>query len=119
MHESDMTLYDPPTNYPSEMIPVEGKLRPLRLSYKILKDAVECCTQKFISGEWSESTLKAYAGTKGINSEGSNRIIEHGNYIMAYKYTTVNTKENDVLPNVFQQDHIDNPGKYKPWTGIY
>ena len=79
MHETKITLYDPPSNYPSEMVLKDGKLRLIKLSFKILKDAVECCTQKYISGEWSESTVKAYAGTKGINSEGSNKIIEHGN----------------------------------------
>ena len=57
------------------MVSMEGKLRPIKLYFKIFKDAVELCTQNFVGGEWSESTLKASSSTKGINSEGSDRII--------------------------------------------
>ena len=31
MQDSSMTLYEPPSNYPSKMVPMKGKLRPIQL----------------------------------------------------------------------------------------
>ena len=75
MQDTNMTLSDPLTNYPSEMLPIDGKLRPMKLSFKKLRNVVECCTLKMIAGEWSEANIKAYAGTKGSNAHGSDKII--------------------------------------------
>ena len=92
---------------------MKGELRQIKLSFKILKVIVDLW-KKIVSGEWSESTLQAYSDTKGINLEGSDRIIEHGNNIMAYKYHIENDENDSALSNLMKQDHIDNPGKYKP-----
>ena len=61
--------------------------------------------------------VKSICWYKGINSEGGNRIIEHGNHIMAYKYHIEDDQDDSALSNLMKQNHIDNPGKYKPWTG--
>ena len=37
MQESSMTMYDPPSNYPSEMVPMQGKLGPINYLSKYLK----------------------------------------------------------------------------------
>ena len=110
-------MYDSPSNYPSEMVTIEGKIIRTKHLFKILKDAVELCTQNSVREEWRESRLKAYSGTKGIIVEGSSRIIKYGNNIMAYKYHIENNTDDSALSNLMKQDHIDNPGKYKPWTG--
>ena len=75
MQHTNMILSDPPTNYPSEMLPIDGKLRPMKPSFKKLRDVVECCTLKLITGEWSETTVKVYVDSKGINAHGSDKII--------------------------------------------
>ena len=79
---NNIVLFDSPTNYPIEMLPNDRKLRPMKLSFKLLRDTVRCCTLKYISGDWSEAVVKLYTSTRGINTQGIDNIMEHGNSII-------------------------------------
>ena len=72
---------------------------------------------KLTTEEWSEATVKVYVGSKGINTHGSNKIIQHVNYIMAYNYHIANDTNDSTISEVIKQDYIDNTEKYKTWTG--
>ena len=49
--ECEMTEYEPPSNYPSEFIPKNGKLEPGELSFDILKSVDQCATAKLVNGK--------------------------------------------------------------------
>ena len=49
--ECKMIEYEPPSNYLSELIPKNGKLKPMELIFDILKPVVQCATAKLANGE--------------------------------------------------------------------
>ena len=46
MSKHELAKFDPPKNYPKNMISFDGKLEPIKLSFEILKLAAELATKK-------------------------------------------------------------------------
>ena len=64
--------FDPPKNYPKEMIPFDGKLQPIKLSFQSLKSAISLVTTKILDKLWVESSVQSYLSSFSINISGYN-----------------------------------------------
>ena len=117
MENNILSRYDPPSKYPQEMIPDDGKLSPIKLSFDILKSTVTLATHKFLCGDWSETTLRCYVSSMGINTAGNNHIIDHCNNIAALKFVQTESKVNQDMKKAIFLDYQQNEEKYKEWRG--
>ena len=84
----------------------------MKLTFKLLRDTVRCCTLKYVSGDWSEAVVKLYASTRGINTQGIDNIMEHGNSII---FDNEN-KRNSVTLHSLSKATI-NQDLFEPWMG--
>jgi hypothetical protein len=66
--------YQPPSDYPSSEIDGSGKLGAIYISYSSLKTAVKKAHDKYISGDWSISNMKAYLKVNGLNEDAIGSI---------------------------------------------
>ena len=51
MAKHELAKFHPPKDYPSEMIPINGKLEPIQLSFDALKEVVYLASQKYMDGK--------------------------------------------------------------------
>ena len=86
-----MTEYEPPPDYPNDLISNNEKLRPFELTFEILNREIKFASEIFENGHQSEKELLSYTSSHNINKLGSKNIIDHCHNKMAY-----NLYENDV-----------------------
>ena len=110
-----MTEYDPPKDYPSELIPKNGKLQSVELSFDILNAVVEYAHDKFEHGEWTEKELSSYLNSYGVNRAGCLKVIEHCHNKMSLELyqDDLTDSESSLLTRDFKKD----PAKYCHWRG--
>ena len=112
---SRLTEYDPPLNYPNDLLSHNSKLRPYELTFEILNRVIQLASKNYENGLWSEKELMAYTSSHGMNKLGSTKIIEHCENKMAY-----NLYENDVTDadgKLVMSDYAKHPDKYSHWKG--
>ena len=78
IHASSGLLdFSPPPNYPiTELALPNKKLRPSRITYDSLKEAVGKSHDKIVSGSWTTDNANAYLWVHGINNEARKEIME-------------------------------------------
>ena len=110
-----MTEYDPPLDYPKDLIYDNSKLTPFELSFEILNRVIQLASNKYENGLWSEKELRSYTSLHGINKLGSTKIIEHCDNKMAYKVYENNVTNAD--GKLVMCDYAKYPDKYSHWKG--
>ena len=78
--------FDHPKNYPEEMMPLDGKLKPTNLSFDILKLAARLASKKYLKGECSGKYVKSYVSLYCINTNGHDDLLYHCNNIKALNF---------------------------------
>jgi len=118
MSTSPLLNYDAPKDYPNEMI-YNNKLRPMEVTFKLLKFAVNVATTKLLAGDWSEKNVLAYCGAHGINVAGCQELIKRTKNINALNHFSsenVNDSEKKDASYVLN-DYKMNKMKYTEWRG--
>ena len=109
--------YDPPKYFPHELLPLDGKLVPTKLSFNILKSTVQIASEKFMDGTWNESCVRSYVSTFGINQGGMNKIIEHCNSMKTLKNVTMGAGVDRNVRETILSDQRLNNDRYEFWKG--
>lgn len=71
---SGLLKFDPPANYPQNLIPFSGKLSPQKVTYKLLKRAVEVAHDGIVFKGWKTSTMIDYLRAHGLNEEAIQNV---------------------------------------------
>ncbi len=75
--DSSLLYFPAPDHYPHCLIADgTGMLKPLILTYDMLKEAVQAAHNGFVHDGWSPNNLKTYLPVHGINSEAVQGIFE-------------------------------------------
>ena len=74
--DSGLLDFPPPDHYPVQHIPPSGKLSPKRLTYEIMKNAVEAAHDGVVFNGWSFNNMKSYLRVHGLNAEAIASISE-------------------------------------------
>ena len=85
MTKHELAKFHPPKDYPSEMIPINGKLEPIQISFDALKEVVYLASQKYMDGKWSVNNVISYTSSWTINTNGQQKLIEHCNNMKTLK----------------------------------
>ena len=110
-----MTKYDPPLNYPTNLIGSRSKLEPIKLTFEVLNAVIECASLHYESGDWNEKEAITYVSAHGINKLGSQKIISHCNNKMTYEL--YDHEKTSAEKTVIQVDQVKQPQQYKFWEG--
>ena len=73
-----------PKNYPSDIIPTNGKFEPQELTFARLNSTIHLATKKIASGDWSELEVNSYCGANSINAACIKRVFRHDNNIQTW-----------------------------------
>jgi hypothetical protein len=74
--DSILLHFPSPLNYPPSMLSEHATLKPLIITYDVLKDAVRVGHNGFVNDGWSSSNVKTYLRVHGINTEAIQGILE-------------------------------------------
>ena len=113
---SGLLDFSPPPNYPiSELVQPNKKLRPLRITYDSLREAVEKSHEKIVSGSWTADNANAYLWVHGINIEARKEILEAAtnerSFNALFNEQDSRREEFDAICRLKEQD----PNLYKRW----
>jgi hypothetical protein len=75
--QSGLLDFLPPIHYPRNLVPTSGKLSPKRLTYEVMKGAVQTAHDGFVDGGWSTNNVKDFLRVHGLNSEAVTAITLH------------------------------------------
>ena len=109
--------FPPPKNYPeSEVLQPSGLLRPLKLSYDVMKEAVVKTHNKIVADEWAVENGKAYLWVHGINTEAIAEVLENASNVKMFnaleEQRLLYPEDYDVLCHSKQK----NPNAFHMWT---
>lgn len=113
--ESPLLDTEPPKNYPPEMLPQSGKLRPKKIEYKNLVEAADKALSKLVAGDWSAKQATAYLAAEGPNHELINDVIDVADRIANYKYLESNKEQFPQEYDVISKHRKERPDLYEGW----
>jgi hypothetical protein len=113
--DSELLMFDPPNDYPEELLPDSKKLYPKKLTYEILQNAVRKAHNKYVWKEWSAKQVSAYLVSHGMSHMAIQSVVDNADRVVNLNYVTEN-KENmmqdfQALENEVQQA----PHLYRQW----
>ena len=117
MATHDLAQFPVPKDYPSEMIPIDGDLKPIRVTFDALKEVVYLATQKYMDGKWTANNVISYASSWTINTNGQNKIIEHCNNMKTLKIVQDRQHIDKNIKDTVLSDYKTEPHKYEQWKG--
>ena len=68
--------FPPPKNYPQEMIPKSGRLRPFVIIYESLTQAVALAHDKLVKEKWSYKNCESFLRVNGICKNTIEQVLE-------------------------------------------
>ena len=74
LSNSDLLNYEAPKNYPSNSRENVMSLRPIKITFQVLKNCINVASQNLINGSWTENNVIAYCGVNGINLASSKKL---------------------------------------------
>ena len=112
-----MLDFVPPDDFPQAHIPPSGKLSPKRLSYDIMKAAVEVAHNGIVSGGWSNKNAKAYLRVHGINAEAIEAITECATKCKNYRNAVDAAGGDPTMPEIvtLEAERERRPELFRMW----
>ena len=101
-------------NNPDSDYPIIGPQQCIKLTYKILEEAVTLTHQKIVDGTWTDSVAKSYLNRYCLNNHSKNDIIENANNIKKFNNALFNEEDDVVEAHKFLME--ENPDKYRIWS---
>ena len=106
-----------PKHYPAELVEMNDKQYPQKLSFQKLKQVVSLASNKYFNGNWTEIETKTYLSTYAINTEGMDSVLEHCNKMRTLKYIRMGDNVDNETKNLILTDMKRHPEMYDFWKG--
>ena len=116
--ESGLLDFPCPDYYPEELIPPSGKLSPKRLTYDVMRNAVETAHTGVVFHGWTMNNMKAYLRVHGLNAEAIASISECAVNCRTYNDLVEAASDADAAtPELaaIQRERQRAPEKYEMW----
>ena len=104
-----------PKHYPTDKIPLSGKLSPLKLTYELMKQAIITAHENVVDNTWSLNNAKACLRVHGLNSEAISDILECANNCKYLTMLELTKSENPVECAEISRERDANPELFKMW----
>ena len=105
----------PPDNYPEEMIPHTGRLRPFIISYDTLKEAVILTHDKLVKEEWSYKNCEGYLRVNGLSTDSIKQVLENALSELTYELTVRDKDTNPENFDIMQKEKNNHPDCFYRW----
>lgn len=116
---SDNGLLDfyPPSNYPQNLIPLSGKLSPKKITYDLLKKAVEVAHNGVVFEGWKTSTMTDYLRVHGLNEEAIQSVKQRALNCKKYNSLIISCNGDITAPSfeAFHKEKKNDPSMFERW----
>ena len=110
-----LLAFDPPPGFPKSMIPEDGKLQPLILSYKLLIAAVEQAHEKVVSGDWTINAATSYLVVHGLSHQAIKEVIDNADRCRVFRNVEEEKNDHPAEYALLEEDKRKHPNLYLPW----
>ena len=86
LSDSELLTFEAPDNYPYKQNGNNINLRPMEISFEVMKDCINVANHNLEEGNWTDINVIAYCGVHGINLASSKRLIERVKNKVAIDY---------------------------------
>ena len=102
------------------MIPFDGTLEPVKLSFDLFKLAVNLATEKYLDGLRNERCVQSYLSSLCINTNGYEEVIDHCHKMKALKYVEEDENTNKDMKDLISSNSKTNQRRYEKCSvGVY
>ena len=116
MADSPPLKFSPPDDYPLDALEENSmSLRPRRITYGSLADAVQRAHTAVISGSWTIENAQSYLFTEGLNTEAASEVVECANNVRVLQFLSDNRENFQLEYEAMVQDKQRNPLSYDVW----
>ena len=113
--KSSILDFDPPEHYPTECIPDNGKLHPIKLSYDVLKEAIKVAHDRIEFCIWTERNAESYLKVHGLNAEIIGSVTEHALNARAYRIALQNKHTKPLEYDIIHRERMETPDIFERW----
>ena len=116
MADSPLLKFPPPDDYPIDALEDNATtLRPRRITYVSLADAVQRAHTAVITGSWTVENARSYLLTEGLNTETASEVMECATNVRALQFLSDNKENYHLEYEAMVRDKQRNPSSYDVW----
>ena len=116
MSNQSLCFTEPPNGYPTNKLEGNHKLRPRKLDWLMLIEAIDETSNSYITKIWTRKNCYAYLNIFGISNRGVEKVLYHCDNVLALKKAKNN--ELDKIETSLLYDHARrNPSEFQKWEG--
>ena len=117
LKDSPLAIYPAPDKYPlveqeercrTYTIGSKQYLKPFRIDYPGLREAISFAHSKFIDGSWTKDNCKEYLRVEGINKELAEEVLLHAELALSKAL-----RPDDEVEGEIREHRIPQPEQYK------
>ena len=105
----------PGDNYPEEMIPHTGCLRPFIISYDTMKEAVLLTHDKLVNQEWSYKECEGYLRVNGLSTDSIKQVLDNALSELTYELTVRDKDTNPENFHIMEKEKNNHPECFSRW----
>ena len=113
--DHSLLKFKPPTKFPVEELPPDGKLSPTKLTYDILRDVTHKAHVKVLLSTWTSDVAKVYLRAQGLNGRAIDSIIEHASNCHTYRILEGDKVNNPAAFEAIRAERDINPSQFEPY----
>ena len=113
--KSGILDFIPPGDYPKHALPPSGKLRPKKLIYDIMKEAVTVCHDNLVDNLWTVPVATDFLHVNQLNAEANSNIFEFASNCKNLAQLEASMDLNPQQYDENQQEKESNPHLFQRW----
>ena len=122
LSDSELLTFEAPDNYPSNQKGDKINLRPMNITFEVMKKCVNVANHKLENGNWTDNNVIAYCGVHGINLASSKKLIERVKNKIAIDHINSQDQQSfdsDIIEvyNDVKNDFVAHKNKFTFWKG--
>ena len=106
---------DPPSDYPRDVLPPDGKIHPVQLTYQKMTNAVLKSHTKMVAGDWTKENTRQYLMALGLSHKLIANVVGNAERCANWLFLQNNKDDYPDEYEMVETDVENNPHQYKRW----
>lgn len=109
--------FELPKNFPANAVILRNnKLRPMKITYQIMKDAVDRAHRQVLDTTWTVPVARAYLRIHGLNTDAMDDILDCAANCRNYSIADQQKNENPGCYEAMVAEKTKNPNGFTKWS---
>jgi hypothetical protein len=115
---SELGILDmvPPKEYPVDLIPTSGKIRPYQLTFPSLLFAVQVAHREIATGSWKKvETARTYLRLNCLSGQAIDAVVEHAQNANTFRILALSRQEHPEAFEAITAQRTASPDSFERW----